>query len=1113
VSDGDSTLRGAIDEMVLLLAPLVGAAQEPDAFVRLVAELGWSVASVPPPLLELATAGSSLIDVLWSEPDHVSTQQVLDAIGALAAAVEDIHAAPDGAFPSSVDVASFKQTIGRDLLDYCVVEYLLHNRFKLGRVLKLVGVVQLIDTPASGLRGEYFRRYVNWSEVGTLLTDPLNGFRDAYSWRTATPELSDAAADVAAVLEAFGLYLSFFALTPDQLAFANAGSPSPLPGQVGIELDLSEALGVPPEGSAGVQLFLRPATTERGPAVAIVPFADLTGADQAASDDDVSLTISGDADLTQGFAITLAPGHDPTADGGFLGGGAPTSPTRLQVALKVPPVPDAPEWIIVGTADASRLSLHTLTVTAGAALLSGEQLEAFVDLRLDKLRVVVKPSADDTDSFIADLLGPDGFSAELTSGLRVSSVTGFHLTGSAGLEGRFSVDVQIGPVDVQAISIALKPATRGVDFEVGASVAGVVGPFTVVVDRVGFALNARFPDPPTGNLGPVDLAFGFLGPTGIGVSVDADVLTGGGFIGYDPDTGRYSGLLELQAGEVGITGVGILDTRLPAGAAGYALLVALEATFPEIQIGFGFALTGVGGLLALNRRVDVDALRSRLAAGTAGRILAPQDPVRNAPALLADLDAVFPVAPGVTVVGPTAQLVWAELVHLDIGLFIELPGPARIVLLGSAYAEISSDGRTYLSIRVDIVGVVDLRGETAAFDAALVDSHLLGMLDLTGGAAFRLSWGSQPYVVLTLGGFNPSYNPEPLSFPASLTRIAMVHGKPSDEVYLRFEGYFAITSNTLQLGASVEAAINSGGWAIHGSIGFDALIQRVPYHFEFDIRASVSVAYSGHTLASLTLTGSLSGPGPVVLRARVCIELLFFDVCFSHTFELGPTTPPPVPIGPDLLDALVAELTNPARVHAAGSSDPFVRLLPPDASLTATLVVPTGTVVWQQQRAPLDLLLTRIGGTPLPSPTQVTATSTASSAGVSDWFAPGLFLDLSDDEALTQPGYELLGGGLRLSGAGSTDGPGAQTTLTTLQIRLPAAAPTTKPVFGLPAWLLTTAVPAATPAVTVTGESWVVATPAGDRTGLSGAQARRLAALAADAQAVPATDRVAALSF
>jgi hypothetical protein len=185
----------------------------------------------------------------------------------------------------------------------------------------------------------------------------------------------------------------------------------------------------------------------------------------------------------------------------------------------------------------------------------------------------------------------------------------------------------------------------------------------------------------------------------------------------------------------------------------------------------------------------------------------------------------------------------------------------------------------------------------------LVDSHLMGMLDLTGGAAFRLCAGAQPYSVLTLGGFHPAYNPEPLTFPASLTRIAMVHGSPRDELYLRFEGYFAVTSNTLQFGAAVEALLQADRFVIHGTLVFDALIQFVPFHFQFDIRAAVDVSYSGHRLAGLTLTGALSGPGPVVLRAKVCIELLFFDICFSHTFRLGPSTPPPLPAAPDLLTA------------------------------------------------------------------------------------------------------------------------------------------------------------------------------------------------------------------
>jgi hypothetical protein len=341
----------------------------------------------------------------------------------------------------------------------------------------------------------------------------------------------------------------------------------------------------------------------------------------------------------------------------------------------------------------------------------------------------------------------------------------------------------------------------------------------------------------------------------------------------------------------------------------------------------------------------------------------------------------------------------------------------------------------------------------------------------------------------------------------------MVHGKPSDEVYLRFEGYFAITSNTLQFGAAVEAAINSGSWAIHGSIVFDALIQFVPFHFEFDIRASVSVAYKGHTLGGLTLTGSLTGPGPVVLRAQVCIELLFFDICFSHTFQLGPSSSPPVPTAPDLLETLLSELADPGRLRAAGAPDPFVRLRPPDPTLTMPVVAPTGTLVWEQRRAPLGLLLTRIGGTPLPTPTQVSATSTASSAATSDWFAPGMFLDLTHDHALTQPGYELLTSGLRLTGTSDTDGPSVQTTLTTNQIRLPATVPTTRPVLALPAWILTSTAPTPTPTITVAVESWTLTTPTGQRSDLAGAQARQLATVTPGARAIPATDVLAAVSF
>ncbi|HWZ73614.1 MAG TPA: DUF6603 domain-containing protein, partial [Casimicrobiaceae bacterium] len=542
MSGNGDALRGVIDEMALVLAPLVDAAQAPETFTRLLADLGWTAASVPQPLLDLAQAGSSLLDAIGSDPDEISTGHLLVAIAGMVDAIDAIRTRPDNAFPSGIDVASFKQTIGRDLLDYCVVEYLLGRRFRIGRLLKLAGIVRLIEMPPIGLRQPYLRRQVEWSRIGTLLTDPASGFREAYAWSSATPQLPNVLVDVGSVLEGYGWEFAYFRLNPEQLAFANRGALQPLAGEFGIVLDLGEALGVPPEDEAGVRLVVRPPTADRGPALAFLPFARLSASTGVASGDVVSLSLRADADLAQGVALTLAPGQDPQIEAGFLGGHAPTTPTDVQLQLTIPPAPDQPERVLIGTLDSSHVSVHTFVASVGAKL-SGTMVDAFADLKLDQLRVVVKPSADDGDSFVGSLMG-SGVSADLSLGIHLSSQTGFHLTGSAGLETSVPVTVQFGPVALQAISFALRPNAQGVDLEVGVTIRGSIGPVTAIADGVGFKLATRFPDPPTGNLGPIDVGLGFKPPSGIGLAVEAGgVVSGGGFLFHDPVQPVYGGVL------------------------------------------------------------------------------------------------------------------------------------------------------------------------------------------------------------------------------------------------------------------------------------------------------------------------------------------------------------------------------------------------------------------------------------------------------------------------------------------------------------------------------------------------------------------------------------------
>lgn len=968
----------------------------------------------------------------------------------------------------------------------------------------LLGVFELTLMPANPatFQVQHVRQTVRWDRIESLVTDPGSAPRDVYGWGTATYDGNLLVTNIGRVLEHLTDDMRLRAL-PRAAEEIVAGRPVPeadTDPRVQLFASIAQGLGFD-AFDVGVALYpvreSAPGATDGG--LGLSPYVFGTADLSFPLSDTLSLVVTQSADVQGGMALLLRAGAAPEIVTGLHGVPARGS-TTASFGLSLRSAARAGGRHVL-------LSVPGLRLDA-AAVSGGVGIDPLVVARLDDGRIRVTP--DRSDGFLASILPADGVNTKVDLEVTWSHSKGLRISGGVGLRASFPLHARVGPFAIDTLDLAVAGTGGGLATRATISGAVELGPFTAALDQIGAAVAVRFQP---GNLGPVDADVDFVPPTGIGLAIDAGIVQGGGFIRLDHAAKRYSGVFEVQVGEVAVTGYGVLDARLPGGKPGYALLVALRATFPGIELGYGFQLTAVGGLLALNRRIDVDALRSRLASGTAGRILAPEDPIRNAPALFADLDAVFPSAPGVTVVGPTVQLTWARLVRFDIGLFIELPGPTRVVLLGSARAVIEHGDREYLAIRVDIVGEVDLQRGTVAFDAALVNSQLLEVLDLTGGAAFRMSVGDQPYAVLTVGGFHPAYNPEPLVFPSSLARVAMVRGHPDDRLYLRFEGYFAVTTNTLQFGASVEAIINAGNFSIQGIVGFDALIQFQPFHFTVDIRASVRVRYKSRSFAGLTLTGSLSGPGPVVLRAKVCIELLFFDICFSDTFTLGSSTPPAFTPVASALDALADALAEPSTLQAAGA-DRYVVLQPPPPG--PPVLSPVGSLVWAQQRAPLGVLLQRIGGTPLGSAQRVEATSAQATGPELDWFAPGSFADLTDDQALNRKPFERLAGGLRLGGTGPVDGPGRQRTFRIRQIRLPAALERRVPVTSFPAWLVDATMATATPAVTVTDERWEIidAITGAVVSGLSAAEAHQRADLAGAARvAIPTADRLADLVF
>jgi hypothetical protein len=418
-----------------------------------------------------------------------------------------------------------------------------------------------------------------------------------------------------------------------------------------------------------------------------------------------------------------------------------------------------------------------------------------------------------------------------------------------------------------------------------------------------------------------------------------------------------------------------------------------------------------------------------------------------------------------------------------------------------------------LRLRCDFVGVLDLAQRTFAFDAVLLDSRLMESFPITGGLMVRASWGDEPYVLFSAGGFHPDFAPGSLVLPKTLTRLAMSSGSPDDALFLRMEGYFAITPNTVQFGAKAEVAVKLGPFRARGFLGFDALIRFEPFFFQISFKAGMRLEWRGRTLAGITVSGTLSGPGPVRFTGRACIEMLFFDICGSASFELGSDAPPTVSPVSSAVGVIADELRLPANLRAL-AEDPAVTLGAVPQS-TPPILAPTG-IVWEQTRAPLGLLLERFEGSPLGGAEQVEVSGDAVTGDERDWFAPGSFAELSDAEALTRRSFERLPSGIRLATGDDDQSAGVPHRVEVEEFLVPAP-PTPsglRPAFDAPTWLMEAALVREgqsngrppTPAIVVSDERWHVVDLLGQPLATTGETQAHQLARARRAVAVPAGD-------
>jgi hypothetical protein len=543
----------------------------------------------------------------------------------------------------------------------------------------------------------------------------------------------------------------------------------------------------------------------------------------------------------------------------------------------------------------------------------------------------------------------------------------------------------------------------------------------VTVDQIGLGVIID-PAAASPNLGVFDLAVDLLPPKGIGLAVDvAGAVSGGGVLYIDPDGDGYAGVLDLDLLEVAISAVGIINTTLPGG--GWSMFLSLSARFVGVQLGFGFTLNGVGGLVGIHRGLDEDALGDAVRTGSLDAILFPEDAAADAMRILAEIDAIFPPVQDQYVFGPVVKIGWGTptLVELDVGIAIQLPEPLTISLLGALEAVLPDEAAPILELNAAFAGTLNVTEGTLKIDASLSGSKVAGFL-ITGDLSVRMEFFGQPSFLVAFGGFHPAFDP-PASFPR-LERLA-ISLDTGDTLQLALGGYFALTSNSIQFGAFAYIHISEAGFTAEGGANFDALIIYRQFGFTIGLSVWVSISAGRTELLCVQLAGDLTGPNPWQVVAEASFKLL--GIKQSIDLELS--------FGDRESQAALEEVDVQALLEEELARDDAWSVLSPAGDMPVTVssaadvpaIDPAGRVQVGQRIVPLDRAIERYGNADLAGEEtffiEVQGFAADEVEEVEDWFSSEHYFRLDPDERLSAPSFTLMKAGTIVGGSSAAAPP------------------------------------------------------------------------------------------
>lgn len=591
---------------------------------------------------------------------------------------------------------------------------------------------------------------------------------------------------------------------------------------------------------------------------------------------------------------------------------------------------------------------------------------------------------------------------------------GLHAEGGVGLKTTWPDTLRLPGLLVRRLSTEITTSAGGFTLVAAGTVTVDLGVLTATVEGLGVRQPVEIREHGDGNLGLLHLGSPELNPpTGIGVSIDAGVVSGGGFLRIEEHgvSGALELALKLGAVELTIRAVGVIESV--EGRLSFVVVMSVEFS-PAIEIFLGLTLNAIGGIFGINRTMDTDALTATVRSGRMSDVMFPHDLAARASEVIAAVKQVFPARADQVVIGPMLKLGWGRpvsFVTVSVGVVFTFPDPVVIAIIGSLRIGLPTPDVPIIDLRADFSGVINASTGDVSFDASLANSRIAAF-DLSGDLALRA--GPSGFL-FTAGGFFPGF---PVPSGLGAVRRLAISIAPSSVLSIRAEAYFALTPSTVQFGGGLAVVADLGPIGVRGGLSLDVLIRTQPsLAFTAQMHGSFRLSFEGSDILSARLDVLLEGPGRWHARAHAEISFLCFSV--SGTLELSwgeshQEAPPSVLVAEEVRRALDQA---PVWAHVIPAQDGGIVTLRDGA----TALHPLGKLRLTQTVAPLGVALSHFGNASVldAGPVEVTVTAGFATPEASEeLFASAQFFDLTDEEKLSKPAFVAHRAGYTVAGSG-----------------------------------------------------------------------------------------------